>query len=121
MPSITEVERKTYNFISSMDDAGRMYSNDDGFVFFIKLNAEWLEIIRKTPRLLVNPQTMTPLLEHNGRNIHFIGLYGNENNKGFLSIRKGMREFIAKEKPISVSWFSKDMSKFNYRRLQWQA
>ena len=112
-------QKKVYDFICLMDSTGRMFSTAEGFVFFLRLDAGWLEKIRQKPSLLLNTVLMQTLLRKEGKNIHFIGIYGNENNKGFVSIRKGFREFVAKEKPISVSWFNKDMNKFNYRRLQW--
>ena len=111
---------KVYDFICAMDDAGKMYSNDDGFGFFIKLDAGWLEKVKQNPKLLLNPIAMQLLLRKNGENIHLIGIFGNEGNKGFVSIRRGLRELIAKEKPASISWFNKKLNKFNYRRLRWQ-
>lgn len=107
-------QEQVYNFICLMDDTGRMYSCEDGFGFFIKLNAEWLERIKQNPLLLIDPNVMKDLLTQEGRNIHFIGIYG----KRLSSIRQGIRSIIKKENPNSISWFNKDMSKFVYRRLR---
>jgi len=107
-------QEQVYNFISLMDDTDRMYSCNDGFGFFIKLKAEQLEQIKHNPALLTNPEIMKDLLFQEGKNIHFIGVYG----KRLSSIRQGIREVINKENPNSISWFSKDMSKFIYRRLK---
>ena len=110
---------KVYDFICSMDSNGRMFSTDDGFVFFLRLDAGWLEKVKQNSSLLLNAVAMQALLRCKGDNIHFIGIYGNENNKGFVSIRKGFREFIAKEKPISVSWFNKNMTRFVYHKFNY--
>ena len=112
--------QQTYDFICRMDEGKRMFSNTDGFGFFIRVDEGWLEKIKQNPKLLLNPIAMKLLLMKNGENIHLIGVFGNKGNKGFTSIRRGLRELIAKEKPKSVSWFNKELTKFNYRRLQWQ-
>jgi hypothetical protein len=112
-------QEQVYNFISLMDDTGRMYSCDDGFGFFIKLNDEWLEKIRHNPLLLTNPETMKVLLTQEGKNIHFFGVYSKHNgiHKEFSACKQGIKEIIKKENPDSISWFNKDMSRFIYRRI----
>jgi len=112
-------QEQVYNFISLMDDTGRMYSCDDGFGFFVKLNDEWLEKIKYNPLLPANPEVMKILLTQEGKNIHFIGVYGNDViRRGLLSMRQGIKEIIRKENPKSISWFNKNMNNFIFRRIK---
>jgi len=112
-------QEQVYNFISLMDDTGRMYSCKDGFGFFVKLNDEWIKKIRRNPLLPTDPDIMKILLKQNGKNIHFIGVYGNNIvRRGLLSMRQGIKEIIKKENPNSISWFNKDLNNFIFRRIK---
>jgi hypothetical protein len=111
-------EEMVYNFISLMDDTGRMYSCEDGFGFYLKLTPEWLEQIRSNPRLLTDPKIMEKLLLQDGKHIHFIGAYISANCfDGLKAMIKGIREVVKKYHPESISWHNKDLTKFIFRRM----
>ncbi len=101
------------NFVSLMRYSGRTYSCPDGFAFYLKLRDKQIKEIKKNPELLTRQDSMKLFLKQDGDNIHFIGIYG----KKIISIRQGLKEIIKKEKPRSVSWYNKDMTKFIFRRI----
>jgi len=107
-------ENMVYNFVSAMDEGNKMYSNPDGFCFFLRLDKKTLDKVRTNRQLLTNPKLIADLMKQEGKNIHFISAYG----KGVQVIRKAIKYIIANESPDSVSWYNKNMSRFIFRRVK---
>ena len=113
-----------------MEKKDRLYSCEQGFGFYLKLDSYWLERIWENKSLLTKPEEMKILLNQNGDHIHVIGVYAQNNESNlkrhspeimktdFKAMRKAMRDIIVREKPISISWYNPEMTKFHIRRIK---
>ena len=84
-----------------------------GVGFYFKLSNRTLKEVRNKTLDIGNPTNAVYCLKDNGRNIHFVLLVA----KKVSVILKGLKEVIRREIPITVSWFSPDMTQFFIRRL----
>ncbi len=106
-------------FCTVMERLHRLISNQYGVAFYVKVSDSILEQIRKNPDLPKDPKYMQHLITSSGDNVFIFGLYTTKQNEGrFQSIRTGLTEIIEREKPKSVSWFNRRMTKLFYRRTE---
>lgn len=106
-------------FCKVMTQLRKIISNENGVAFYVKVSDSILEQIRKNPDLPKDPKYMQHLITSSGDNVFIFGLYTTKQNEGrFQSIRVGLTEIIEREKPKSVSWFNRRMTKLFYRRTE---
>lgn len=96
---------------------GHYIYQGNGFAFYIKCSDAALDNLKKDKSILYNTEKVRELLDGDGPNVHFIGLYGDRQGNGYISILRGLKELVKKERPSSISWFDKEMKRFILRRL----
>ena len=90
-----------------------------GFAFYIKCSDETLETIIRNKEYLTNPVLAQKLLSGIGSHVHFFGVYStNSDSDAFKGIVKGMASVIAKEHPVSVSWYNRTLDRFIIKQTE---
>ncbi len=92
------------------------YVSDNCIAFFLWLNDEALNRIKREPKILRNVNKMRALLTWTGDNMHIFHVKAS----GIKAIRQTLRAGIRDRKPKSISWVNQDMNKFIYRRIACQ-
>ena len=99
--------------IQIMTSHGLCYQKGKEFAIFLRLNNKTLEKVRADKNLLLDYTRLRKLYKQEGPNIHFILAYGT----GVKRIYEALKDIKSKFNPKSVSWYSKDMKRFIYRRM----
>ena len=96
-----------------MRQANLICENEFGQAFFLRVDDKTLQEIKNNPQMLTAIEAYKDLFFMRGSNIHIIGLYLNRK----YSILQGMKKLILQEHPKSISWWNKNMTKFNIKEV----
>jgi len=103
-------------FVNTMVSNDRVMYEQEGFAFYVKCSDEMLAKIEANPGFILDTDNLIEVFKSKGDNVHFFGVVSIKTNV-FKSILQGIKDTINKEHPKSISWWNRDMNKFNRRNL----
>jgi hypothetical protein len=104
---------QVHTFVTRIVDTGRYITRERAFAFYIKCDDAELKNILNNPTYLLDTKNASKLLDSNGENIHFFGLWSTDKSS-IKSIIEEIHKSIKQYK--TVSWYTKNMNRFILKR-----